>query len=421
MAERVTDAQGGLGALCLPGAACPREGGMEGRVPCYSDLPLLWWLSGGPSPVSKAERRPHAPGGAGREAPVGSAGGSALLQGVGSRAIPAPAGRAVGPLPRPRGCICFPASSCHCSLYLPKSWTIQVGLVSLLDSPAPSHLVEKIIYHSKYKPKRLGNDIALMKLAGPLTFNGTRAACAVPPPPCASGGSPTACGGAGTAAGQPGSDKSSSFQCGLRGAPWRLGCSVLSVGTRWCRPVKALDFLVLGGRGACGPIPDTGLLREEALRVHRPSLGPGGRRLTCVGRRSDDSRISEPVWLSRGQRGSSGAPRLPPVPPSSCGCRLEMRGTSPGQATWCPQAGEGGLWPAGTKSFPLSGACCVRSPVRVPHLPSVSVLTERALPQPASWSGRGGGPPCGCFHMSWGAPCTVSSLNTQQHSPPTCC
>lgn len=48
-----------------------------------------------------------------------------------------------------------------------------MGLVSLLDSPAPSQLVEKIIYHSKYKPKRLGNDIALMKLAGPLTFNGT--------------------------------------------------------------------------------------------------------------------------------------------------------------------------------------------------------------------------------------------------------
>uniref|UniRef100_A0A452RJK6 Transmembrane serine protease 3 n=1 Tax=Ursus americanus TaxID=9643 RepID=A0A452RJK6_URSAM len=57
------------------------------------------------------------------------------------------------------------------------SWTIQVGLVSLLDSPAPSHLVEKIIYHSKYKPKRLGHDIALMKLAGPLTFSGTAPVC----------------------------------------------------------------------------------------------------------------------------------------------------------------------------------------------------------------------------------------------------
>lgn len=59
------------------------------------------------------------------------------------------------------------------SLYHPKSWTVQVGLVSLMDSPVPSHLVEKIIYHSKYKPKRLGNDIALMKLSEPLTFDGT--------------------------------------------------------------------------------------------------------------------------------------------------------------------------------------------------------------------------------------------------------
>lgn len=76
----------------------------------------------------------------------------------------------------------FTPRSSHCSLYLPKSWTIQVGLVSLLDSPAPSHLVEKILYHSKYKPKRLGNDIALMKLAGPLSFNGGSAVLAVPSP-----------------------------------------------------------------------------------------------------------------------------------------------------------------------------------------------------------------------------------------------
>lgn len=54
-----------------------------------------------------------------------------------------------------------------------------MGLVSLLDSPAPSHVVEKIVYHSKYKPKRLGNDIALMKLAGPLAFDGASA----PKPP----------------------------------------------------------------------------------------------------------------------------------------------------------------------------------------------------------------------------------------------
>ncbi|XP_025768861.1 transmembrane protease serine 3 [Puma concolor] len=76
--------------------------------------------------------------------------------------------RLLSPLPR-SGCPGSPLLGA--SLYIPKSWTIQVGLVSLLDSPAPSHLVEKIIYHSRYKPKRLGNDIALMKLAGPLTFN----------------------------------------------------------------------------------------------------------------------------------------------------------------------------------------------------------------------------------------------------------
>ncbi|EGW02909.1 Transmembrane protease, serine 3 [Cricetulus griseus] len=65
------------------------------------------------------------------------------------------------------------AAHCVYDLYHPKSWTVQVGLVSLMDSPVPSHLVEKIIYHSKYKPKRLGNDIALMKLAEPLSFDGT--------------------------------------------------------------------------------------------------------------------------------------------------------------------------------------------------------------------------------------------------------
>lgn len=71
------------------------------------------------------------------------------------------------------GCVLSSTSwSVHFSLYHPKSWTVQVGLVSLMDSPVPSHLVEKIIYHSKYKPKRLGNDIALMKLAEPLTFDG---------------------------------------------------------------------------------------------------------------------------------------------------------------------------------------------------------------------------------------------------------
>uniref|UniRef100_G3WQC2 Transmembrane serine protease 3 n=1 Tax=Sarcophilus harrisii TaxID=9305 RepID=G3WQC2_SARHA len=63
------------------------------------------------------------------------------------------------------------AAHCVYDLYMPSSWTIQVGLVTLIDTPAPSYSVDKIIYHSKYKPKRLGNDIALMKLAIPLTFD----------------------------------------------------------------------------------------------------------------------------------------------------------------------------------------------------------------------------------------------------------
>ncbi|XP_038616447.1 transmembrane protease serine 3 [Tachyglossus aculeatus] len=64
------------------------------------------------------------------------------------------------------------AAHCVFDLYTPKSWTVQVGLVILPDTPVTPRLVKKIIYHSKYKPKTLGNDIALMKLAEPLTFNG---------------------------------------------------------------------------------------------------------------------------------------------------------------------------------------------------------------------------------------------------------
>uniref|UniRef100_A0A8D2PHM0 Transmembrane serine protease 3 n=1 Tax=Zosterops lateralis melanops TaxID=1220523 RepID=A0A8D2PHM0_ZOSLA len=40
------------------------------------------------------------------------------------------------------------------------------------DSQVHPHSVEKIIYHRNYKPKTMGNDIALMKLAAPLALNG---------------------------------------------------------------------------------------------------------------------------------------------------------------------------------------------------------------------------------------------------------
>lgn len=143
--------------------------------------------------------------GAGREAAVGSVwGGSVLLPGGGAEVESnmGKQGRDTlvislvldrGHLRSRLGFSCFTSQSSPCSLYLPKSWTIQVGLVSLLDDPAPSHLVEKIIYHSKYKPKRLGNDIALMKLAEPLSFNGTPGVSVLLLLPFVSGELVTAC------------------------------------------------------------------------------------------------------------------------------------------------------------------------------------------------------------------------------------
>ncbi|PKU36735.1 transmembrane protease serine 3 [Limosa lapponica baueri] len=58
------------------------------------------------------------------------------------------------------------------SLYLPSSWSVQVGFVTQQDAQVHPYSVEKIIYHRNYKPKTMGNDIALMKLAAPLTLNG---------------------------------------------------------------------------------------------------------------------------------------------------------------------------------------------------------------------------------------------------------
>ena len=58
------------------------------------------------------------------------------------------------------------------SLYLPSSWSVQVGFVTHQDTQVHPHSVEKIIYHRNYKPKTMGNDIALMKLAAPLALNG---------------------------------------------------------------------------------------------------------------------------------------------------------------------------------------------------------------------------------------------------------
>lgn len=47
-----------------------------------------------------------------------------------------------------------------------------MGFVTQQDAPVNPHSVEKIIYHRNYKPKTMGNDIALIKLAAPLVLNG---------------------------------------------------------------------------------------------------------------------------------------------------------------------------------------------------------------------------------------------------------
>uniref|UniRef100_A0A8C3VJN7 Transmembrane serine protease 3 n=1 Tax=Catharus ustulatus TaxID=91951 RepID=A0A8C3VJN7_CATUS len=69
------------------------------------------------------------------------------------------------------------AAHCVYDLYLPSSWSVQVGFVTQQDTQVHPHSVEKIIYHRNYKPKTMGNDIALMKLAAPLALNGNLSLC----------------------------------------------------------------------------------------------------------------------------------------------------------------------------------------------------------------------------------------------------
>ncbi|KAM4701833.1 transmembrane protease serine 3 [Discoglossus pictus] len=66
------------------------------------------------------------------------------------------------------------AAHCVYDLYFPDSWSVQVGLVNQPQDPPNSPvLIEKIIYHSKYKSSTMVNDIALIKLATPFTLNGS--------------------------------------------------------------------------------------------------------------------------------------------------------------------------------------------------------------------------------------------------------
>ncbi|XP_043085574.1 transmembrane protease serine 3 [Puntigrus tetrazona] len=64
------------------------------------------------------------------------------------------------------------AAHCVYGFAYPVLWSVYVGLTDQPVNAADSLAVEKIIYHSRYRPKGLDHDIALMKLVQPLSFNG---------------------------------------------------------------------------------------------------------------------------------------------------------------------------------------------------------------------------------------------------------
>ncbi|XP_026886638.2 transmembrane protease serine 3 [Electrophorus electricus] len=64
------------------------------------------------------------------------------------------------------------AAHCVYGFSFPQLWMVLVGLTEQPVNEAEYLPVEKIIYHSRYRPRRLDYDIALLKLVEPLTFNG---------------------------------------------------------------------------------------------------------------------------------------------------------------------------------------------------------------------------------------------------------
>nr|XP_057937569.1 transmembrane protease serine 3 isoform X2 [Doryrhamphus excisus] len=64
------------------------------------------------------------------------------------------------------------AAHCVFGFTDPSMWTVHVGRTEQPVHGAQSLAVEQIIFHTRYRPKGLDYDIALMKLAKPLVFNG---------------------------------------------------------------------------------------------------------------------------------------------------------------------------------------------------------------------------------------------------------
>ncbi|XP_069748525.1 transmembrane protease serine 3-like [Narcine bancroftii] len=65
------------------------------------------------------------------------------------------------------------ATAAHCvaEFIFLSSWKVYVGIIEQPVTASSSYIVEKIIHHKKYKGQTYDYDIALIKLARPLTFN----------------------------------------------------------------------------------------------------------------------------------------------------------------------------------------------------------------------------------------------------------
>uniref|UniRef100_A0A3Q3JHV6 Uncharacterized protein n=1 Tax=Monopterus albus TaxID=43700 RepID=A0A3Q3JHV6_MONAL len=68
-------------------------------------------------------------------------------------------------------------TAAHCVFADPSMWVVYVGLTEQPVHRAQSLAVDQIIYHAYYQPKGLDYDIALMKLATSLVFNGISPIC----------------------------------------------------------------------------------------------------------------------------------------------------------------------------------------------------------------------------------------------------
>ncbi|XP_066511783.1 transmembrane protease serine 3 [Hoplias malabaricus] len=64
------------------------------------------------------------------------------------------------------------AAHCVYGFANPASWSVRVGIVEQPVNGATDLSVSKILYHGSYRPESLSYDVALIKVAQPVTFNG---------------------------------------------------------------------------------------------------------------------------------------------------------------------------------------------------------------------------------------------------------